>query len=86
MRHYDTEQSVSITAANEQLLPFSQVPEFLRSRGAKAPHVSAVYRWHLAGLSGVRLEALKIGGRFHTSVEALDRFFRAVSEADRDAS
>jgi hypothetical protein len=69
----------TIDSTSERLIPFAQVPSYLRSRGAKAPHVSAVYRWHLAGLDGIRLEALRVGGVLHTSVEALDRFFSAVT-------
>ena len=69
-----TADELTIDIAKERLLPLGEVPRYLRSRGAKAPHVSAVYRWCLAGLSGVRLETVKVGGVLHTSAEAVSRF------------
>ncbi len=45
----------------------------------KGLHVSAIYRWVARGVNGVRLETIRIGGRMHTSREALQRFFEASS-------
>jgi len=64
----------------EQLVPLRRVPQELESRGGKRPHVSAVHRWRQNGLKGVRLEAIQVGGAWHTSIEALDRWFKAVTE------
>src|SRR5438128_2214980 len=43
-------------------------------RGAKRTHISTVFRWISRGVSGVRLEALRLGGRWVTSREAVQRF------------
>ena len=59
----------------EQLVRISDVPKHLPPRPTgKRVHISAVYRWLLRGIRGVRLESLKIGGTTYTSKEALQRF------------
>ena len=63
----------------ERLLPLNQVPRYLGSRGAKAPHVSTVYRWALAGVAGRTLPTVRIGSVLHTSHEAIDRWITALS-------
>lgn len=55
-------------------------------RGAKHKHPSTLTRYILKGarsMSGrrVKLEAVRDGGRFLTSIEALDRFHAALSDA-----
>ncbi len=64
-----------IDITTEQLIPLRDVPKLLppTARG-KRVHVSAVYRWVQRGLGGVKLEAVKLGGRTCTSVEALQRW------------
>lgn len=42
-------------------------------------HVSTIIRWITHGVRGVRLEAVRLGGRWVTSVEALDRFAAALT-------
>ena len=37
-------------------------------------HVSTILRWILRGVDGVKLEAVRLGGRWVTSREALQRF------------
>ncbi len=49
-----------------------------RRRGAR-PHVTTLYRWAQTGCRGVKLETVQIGGTRCTSLEALDRFFAALS-------
>ena len=49
------------------------------SRGGKRTHLSTILRWILQGVKGpcgevVRLEALRLGGKWVTSKEALQRF------------
>ncbi len=60
-----TEKVISIRDAC-QMLP--------RRRGGKRPHFATLYRWIQRGVRGVRLESIKVGGEFCTSVEALQRF------------
>ena len=47
-------------------------------------HVNTFHRWHLKGISGVRLETIKLGGIRMTSREAIRRFIAATTAADRD--
>jgi len=79
MRRGATPYVIMIDTVREQLLPLRKVPDYLAQRGAKRPHVSACHRWALAGLQGIRLETVRIGGVLHTSVEAIDRWTRALT-------
>lgn len=59
-------------------------------RGDLKLHPSTLMRWMTKGCRGIVLEGQKIGGRWYTSDEAIDRFLaklnsgrqRLVSEAD----
>jgi hypothetical protein len=44
-------------------------------------HVSSVHRYRLRGIGGVRLEAVKLGGRWYTSEQAIDRFVAQLNAA-----
>lgn len=70
----------------ETILTFAQARSRLpnRRRG-KRPDVSTLYRWAKVGLHGVRLETIKIGGQTCTSLEALQRFFDALSAPANDS-
>ena len=64
----------------EEIRALSEWPKLLPTRrGGKRIHVSCLYRWALHGVYGVRLETLQVGGTTCTSVEALGRFFAALS-------
>jgi hypothetical protein len=73
----------------ETMLPLTEVPSALpRSRGAKSGRVafSTVLRWVVKGVQGpngkiVRLEALRVGGRWITSHEAIGRFAERLTPA-----
>lgn len=70
-----------IDANSEQLVPLAEVPSLLPpSRSGRPVHLSAVYRWAMKGLKGIRLETLQCAGRRVTSREALSRFFAGLSE------
>jgi hypothetical protein len=49
------------------------------TRQGKPVHASTLVRWILHGVRGVRLEAARLGGRWVTSHEALDRFSAALT-------
>ena len=76
----------------EKLLTLAQAARHippLRNRKGKANtvHPSTLYRWGTQGRrsrSGklVRLELWRVGGTICTSVEALERFFRALNDED----
>jgi hypothetical protein len=75
-----------IDARVEQILPLSQIREFLppSPRTGRPVHPSALVRWIHHGLkagdgSTVHLEALKCGGSLCTSREAVHRFFSELS-------
>jgi len=69
-----------IDTAVENLVSLREVPRCLpvRSNG-KRLHISAVYRWTLRGIRGVRLETVKVGGTTYTSREAIQRFSERLS-------
>lgn len=46
-------------------------------------HPGTLHRWRLFGIKGVRLECLKVGGVWHTSPQALQRFFERVTAAEQ---
>lgn len=67
----------------ENLIPLRDVPRCLPPRpNGKRLHISAVYRWTLRGVKGVRLETVKIGGTTYTSREAIQRFSERLSGAN----
>jgi hypothetical protein len=45
-----------------------------RSRNGRPIHYTTALRWAQRGIRGVRLEAVRLGHRWVTSLEALDRF------------
>lgn len=72
-----------IDTAVENLVPLRDVPRCLPARpNGKRLHISAVYRWALRGVRGVRLETVKIGGTTYTSREAIQRFSERLSDAE----
>jgi hypothetical protein len=72
-----------IDLIREKPLTFSQAARLIPSgMGDSGPaHVSTIYRWAQKGQDGVRLEAVRLGGRWVTSAEAIQRFVEAVTEA-----
>lgn len=70
-----------IDLASEQVLKLSDVGRHLPpSKNGKPVSLSCALRWVLSGIKVpgtdevVRLEAIRVGGRWLTSVEALQRF------------
>ena len=64
-----------IDIASEQLLTIKEAAS-CRPPGRKGrpTHFTTVYRWIKAGVQGVKLEAIPIGGSLYTSREAIQRF------------
>jgi hypothetical protein len=59
----------------EEILPFSAAAKRLpRLRNGRPVAPSTLWRWATAGMHGVKLETIKVGGSTCTSVEALARF------------
>lgn len=64
-----------IELERERLITFGQLARRLPSRrNGRSVHVSTIHRWRHPGVDGVRLEAVRIGGAWHTSWEKFQRF------------
>jgi len=60
---------------SETMISLAQAAKlFPPTRRNKAVHVSTILRWILDGSRGVRLEAVRAGSRWITSVEAVSRY------------
>ena len=51
-------------------------------RNARRPDIASLYRWSGKGVRGVRLETVQIAGSRCTTVEAVRRFIRALTERE----
>ena len=68
----------------ETLIDFAAAAKNLpRSSAGKPMHAKTIARWALVGMSGVKLETVRVGGRRFTSREACNRFFAALSTVPR---
>jgi len=66
-----------IDVQNENILSLAEAARSL----PYMRNLATLFRWRTRGCRGVVLETLLMGGRRVTSVEALDRFFAAVTAA-----
>lgn len=66
---------MSIDVNDEELITFTDLARSLPHRRSDRPvHVATIHRWRSRGLNGICLEAVKVGGAWHTSREAFARF------------
>ena len=65
----------------ESLIPISDIPKHLPVR----VHISTCHRWYTRGVREHKLETALIGGRRYTSLQALRRFWAAISGAQNTA-
>jgi hypothetical protein len=71
-----------IDVSAEQVVSLTEAAKRLPTRRqGKRPNVATLYRWTAIGCRGLILESCQIGGTRCTSVEALQRFFDALTEA-----
>jgi hypothetical protein len=69
-----------IDVTTEQVLTFSQLAKRLpRRRRDRPTSASTIHRWRCPGVRGVRLEAIRLGGAWCTSLEAFQRFCEALT-------
>lgn len=70
-----------IDLASEEVRPLGQAARhFLPGiRGGKSLHPSTIFRWASAGVRGVKLETIRVGGVLYTSREAIQRFSDALT-------
>jgi hypothetical protein len=69
---------------DEKIITFGRAAELLPPVNGKRFHSTSVWRWARKGLRGVRLDCLRIGGRFVTSMEAVERFGKALAALPAD--
>jgi hypothetical protein len=73
---------MAIDISLENLIRLSAVPKLKcmpTGKDGKRISLATIYRWALGGTGGIKLETLKVGGSLCTSLEALQRFFEALS-------
>ncbi len=71
-----------IDIRTEHLVTLSQLVKTLPPRRQQRPvHPATVYRWRNPGIRGVRLECIRVGGTWHTSMEAFQRFCDELSKS-----
>ena len=68
---------------NEDLVTFSQAAARLPAFNGRRIHASTFWRWVTKGVGGVQLEARRLGGRYVTSLEAIERFSERLADAGR---
>jgi hypothetical protein len=69
-----------INLSTETILPLSLAAKRVpASRNGRKTHLSTLLRWILQGVDGIRLEGVRLGGRWVTSQEALQRFAEALT-------
>jgi hypothetical protein len=70
-----------IDIASETLLSLPEAARLVPpGRYNKRPTLSTMLRWIQHGVGGVRLEAIRLGGRWVTSLQAMQRFSDALTE------
>jgi Protein of unknown function (DUF1580) len=70
-----------IDTVAERPIPLDQIPpEAIPGRGGNPVHKVTLSLWHRRGIRGIRLETIMVGGRRCTSLEALSRFYQAISQ------
>ncbi len=71
-----------IDTTAEKPIPIDEIPaEHIPGRGGRPVHQVTLSMWYRRGVRGILLETIMIGGRRCTSIEALNRFYQAVSQA-----
>ena len=80
-------ETVMIDLQKEKAISLRDAARLLPpARQNKGVHSSTLTRWISRGLRGVHLEAHRIGGRWVTSREALERFSQALTTQHRRPS
>jgi hypothetical protein len=69
---------MAIDLEAESILSLTAAAKSLPGR----PHISTTIRWYKAGVRGVKLETILLGGKRFTSREALQRFADRLTAAD----
>jgi len=65
----------------ETLVALQAACDSIPGKRGQRVSISTLHRWHRHGLRGIRLETVLVAGVRYTSVEAIDRFIRATTQA-----
>jgi hypothetical protein len=77
-------RSSIIDVNREQILTLSQLAKRLpRRRNDRPVHPATIHRWRHPGVRGVRLECVRIGGIWVTSLEAYQRWVDQLTTLDQ---
>ena len=72
-----------IDIASETVIPLTEAAKHLPAKpSGKHPHPVTLARWATEGIHGVRLETIRVGKTVCTSLEALQRFCEACTNAN----
>ncbi len=75
-----------IDLEREHIMTLAQAAKRIPTGHERSIHISTLHRWRTRGLRGVRLEAIRLGGRVYTSREALARFAERLSRSGHEPS
>ena len=67
---------------DETVGSFTEIANQLPRINGKRIHCASLWRWARRGIKGHKLETRRLGARFCTSVEAVDRFCKALAEIE----
>jgi hypothetical protein len=68
-----------IDATTSVLIPLSSVRKYCLRTRDRPIHPATLHRWRLHGVRGVKLDAVKLGGRWYTTEQAVQRFVAVLS-------
>jgi len=74
-----------VNIVKEKALTLHQAAAMLPGSKGKSLSYTTVHRWVTCGFKGVRLEANNLGGRWVTSIEAIQRFMERLTAPEFDA-
>jgi hypothetical protein len=66
----------------EDLLSLPEAAARLPLRGGRTVSTTTLHRWATAGVGGVVLESLRVGGARYTSAQALGRFVNRLNATE----
>jgi len=67
---------------NETVGSFTEIANQLPRINGRRVHCASLWRWARRGIQGHRLETRRLGARFCTSVEAVERFCAALASIE----
>ena len=75
-----------IDVNTEHVVTLSELARRLPRRLGRPVHLGTIHRWRGQGVRGVRLDCARIGGIWHTSLEAYQRWVDLLSSAGPNGS